>query len=115
MIHIRDPRDPTRAMCIIEVADAALATSGGRFDPMAAGAATTTAVIDPRTAAPPSLAGATVRAPTCMLADALTKVVMAMGEAAAPLLASYDASAVFVSEHGMHVTADWQGGVRLAA
>ena len=50
-----------------------------------------------------------------MLADALTKIVMAMGEAAMPLLAQYCASALFVSEHGVHITADWQGGVRLAA
>jgi FAD:protein FMN transferase len=110
MIHIRDPRDPARAMCVVEVANAALATSGGRFDPMAAGTPTASAVIDPRTVAPASLVGATVRAPTSMLADALTKVVMAMGEAA-----SYGASALFVSEHGMHVTADWQDSVRLAA
>jgi thiamine biosynthesis lipoprotein len=115
MIQIRDPRDPARAMCVVEVANAALATSGSRFDPVAARAPTASAVIDPRTGAPASLLGATVRAPTCMLADALTKIVMATGEAAAPLLASYGASALFVSEHGVHVTADWQDGVRLAA
>jgi FAD:protein FMN transferase len=116
MIHIRDPRDPIRAMGVVEVANAALATSSGRFDPMAAGTPTASAVIDPHTAAPVTgLLGATVRAPTCMLADALTKVVMATGEAAAPLLASCGASALFVSEHGVHVTADWQDGVRLAA
>ena len=119
-IHIRDPRDPARAMCVVEIANAGLATSGGRFDPAAAhvamaSAATASAVIDPRTAAPVTgVVGATVRAPTCMLADALTKIVMAMGEAAAPLLAAYGARALFVSEHGVHVTADWQS-VRLAA
>jgi FAD:protein FMN transferase len=115
VVHVRDPRDPTRAMCLVDVANAALATSGGRFDPMAADVPTVNAVIDPRTAAPASLLGATVRAQSCMLADALTKVVMAMGEAAAPLLASCGASALFVSEDGVHVTADWQGGIRLAA
>jgi FAD:protein FMN transferase len=115
VIHIRDPRDPTRAMCVVDVANAALATSGGRFDPMAADAPTASAVIDPRTAVPAILLGATVRAPSCMLADALTKVVMAMGETSAPLLASYGASALFVSEHGVYVTADWQDGFRLAA
>jgi FAD:protein FMN transferase len=116
VIHVRDPRDAKRAMCLVDVANAALATSGGRFDPMAADAPTVSAVIDPRTAAPVTgLAGATVRAPSCMLADALTKVAMAMGEAAAPLLASCGASALFVSEDGVHVTADWQDGIRLAA
>jgi thiamine biosynthesis lipoprotein len=116
MIHVRDPRDPTRAMCLVEVTNAALATSGGRFDPTAALAPTASAVIDPRTAAPVTgVLGATVRAQSCMLADALTKIVMALGEASMPLLAHYGASALFVSEHGVRITADWQGGVRLAA
>jgi FAD:protein FMN transferase len=115
-IHVRDPRDPTRAMCLLDLANAALATSGGCFDPMAGSMPTGSAVIDPRTAAPVAgIIGTTVRAPSCMLADALTKVVMTMGEAAAPLLAHYGASALFVSEDGVHVTADWQDGVRLAA
>jgi FAD:protein FMN transferase len=116
MVHIRDPRDPARAMCVVRVANAALATSSGRFDPMAAWGPTASAVIDPRTAAPVTgLLGATVRAPTCMFADALTKIVMTVGEAATPLLASFGASALFVSEQGIHITADWQDGVRLAA
>jgi FAD:protein FMN transferase len=115
-IHVRDPRDPARVICGVEVTNAALATSSGRFDPMAARAPTASAVIDRRTAAPVTgTLGATVRAPTCMLADALTKVVMAMGEAAAPLLASCGASALFVSDDGIYATADWQDGVRLAA
>ena len=114
-IHVRDPRDPARVICGVDLTNAALATSSGRFDPMAGRAPTASAVIDPRTAAPVSLLGATVRAPTCMLADALTKIVMATGEAAAPLLASCGASALFVSDDGVYVTADWQDGVSLAA
>ncbi len=50
-----------------------------------------------------------------MLADALTKIVMAMGEGAAALIASCGAQALFVCDDGVHVTADWQDGVRLAA
>jgi FAD:protein FMN transferase len=116
MIHVRDPRDFTRVMYLVEVANAALATSGGRFDPTASPVPTASAVIDPRTAAlVTGVLGATVRAQSCMLADALTKIVMVIGEAAMPLLAHYGASALFVSEHGVHITADWQGGVRLAA
>ena len=115
-VHVRDPRDPAGLICSIEVTNAALATSGGRFDPMAARAPTASAVIDPRTAAPVAgRLGATVGAPTCMLADALTKIVMAMGEAAAPLVASCGARALFVSDDGVHVTANWQDGVNLAA
>jgi thiamine biosynthesis lipoprotein len=74
-------------------------------------------VIDPRTGAPVhGVVGATVRAPSCVIADALTKIVMAAGEGAGPLLESCGASALFVTAAGgVHVTADWQDGVHLAA
>ena len=52
----------------------------------------------------------------CVIADALTKVVMNAGEAAAPILRQYGASALFVSTQGdLHVTPEWQNEVRLAA
>jgi thiamine biosynthesis lipoprotein len=115
-IHIRDPRQPQRPMCEAALRDAALATSAGRFDPLTCREAGESAVIDPRTGAPVcGIVGATVRAPTCVHADALTKVVMAFGEAAGPLLEFYGASALFVSGRGVHVSADWQDGVHLAA
>ena len=44
------------------------------------------------------IAGATVRAPCCMIADALTKVVMIAGEGAERLLQRYRASALLVLE-----------------
>jgi FAD:protein FMN transferase len=73
-------------------------------------------VIDPRTGAPVhGVIGASVRAPTCIVADALTKVVMAAGEGAGALVESCGASALFVTTGGVHVTADWQDGVHLAA
>ncbi len=116
-IHIRDPRQPQRPMCEIALRNGALATSGGRFDPLSSREAAGSAVIDPRTGAPVhGVIGATVRAPTCVVADALTKVVMAAGESAGPLLESYGASALFVTAGGgVHVTADWQDGIHLAA
>ena len=40
------------------------------------------------------MAGATVRAPSVMLADALTKVVMSAGQRAECILAHYQASAL---------------------
>jgi FAD:protein FMN transferase len=116
-IHIRDPRQPQRPICEVGLRDAALATSAGRFDPLTSIEAAGSAVIDPRTGAPVrGIIGATVRAPACVFADALTKVVMAVGEAAGPLLEFYRASALFVSARGgVHVTADWQEEVHLAA
>ncbi len=115
-IHIRDPRAPWRMLAEVGLREGALATSGGRFDPLASAEVGESAVIDPRTAAPVRrIAGATVRAPTCVMADALTKIVMAIGEDAAPLLAHYGASALFVSGSGVHVSPDWLDGVRLAS
>jgi FAD:protein FMN transferase len=115
-IHIRDPRQPQRPMCEVGLRDAALASSAGRFDPLSSGQATGSAVIDPRTGAPVhGVIGASVRAPTCIVADALTKVVMAAGEGAGALVESCGASALFVTTGGVHVTADWQDGVHLAA
>jgi thiamine biosynthesis lipoprotein len=116
-IHIRDPRQPQRPMCEVGLRAAALASSAGRFDPLSSGEPAGSAVIDPRTGAPVhGVLGATVRAPACVVADALTKVVMAAGEGAGALLESCGASALFVTATGgVHVTADWQDGVHLAA
>jgi FAD:protein FMN transferase len=116
-IHIRDPREPQRPICEVALRDAALASSAGRFDPLSSGEPAGSAVIDPRTGAPAhGVIGATVRAPACVVADALTKVVMAAGEGAGALLESCGASALFVTTAGgVHLTADWQDGVHLAA
>ena len=63
------------------VDNAALASSAGRFDPMRANAASGSAVIDPVTALPAqAVLGATVCAPSCVIADALTKIVMNAGD-----------------------------------
>jgi FAD:protein FMN transferase len=116
-IHIRDPRQPQRPICEIGLRGAALASSAGRFDPLSSREPAGSAVIDPRTGAPVhGVVGATVRAPACVVADALTKVVMAAGEGAGPLLESCGASALFITAAGgVHVTADRQDGVHLAA
>jgi thiamine biosynthesis lipoprotein len=110
-IHIRDPRSPDRLICQVEVSNQALASSGRRFDPFHSSAAADSAVIEPTTGTPAqAVHGASVRASSCMIADALTKIVMISGlEAAAPL-AHYGASAIFVSADGdVRATSDWQG------
>jgi thiamine biosynthesis lipoprotein len=73
--------------------------------------------IDPATQRPAAeIAGATVRAPSCMVADALTKIVMISGERAAGILHAYQASALLVSAAGnVCVTPEWQDVVRAAA
>ncbi len=109
-IHLRDPRDPRETIGAVDVRNEALATTGGRFDPFAAHIVASTAVFDPCARAPARLiAGASVRAPSAMLADALTKVVMVAGEAAAPLLETFGASALVVPRDGeIRVTPSWQ-------
>jgi thiamine biosynthesis lipoprotein len=107
LVAIRDPRRPGRALARVVVANAALASSGG-------GAAT---IVDPRPTAPrPEILGATVSAPSCLLADALTKVVMIAGESAGPLLKRYGAAALFLgASDQVHVTREWSRTVRRAS
>jgi thiamine biosynthesis lipoprotein len=116
-VHVRDPRDPRQSLLRVMVRDAALATSGGRLDPALSAPPDSPAVIDPRTGEPArAVLGATVRAPSCMVADALAKVVMVAGEASIGPLERYRAGGLFVSARGdLHVTGDWQDAVHLAA
>jgi thiamine biosynthesis lipoprotein len=116
-IDIRDPRQPDRPLYRVALCNAALASSAGRFDPVCSPHALASAVIDPATAMPVrAISGATVCGPGCMVADALTKVVMNAGEGAAAILEHYGADALFVSARGqVHITADWKNEVHLAA
>jgi len=116
-IHVRDPRDPRRSICSVNITDEALASTGQWFDLFHSADTADTAIIDPRTQMPVrSVVGATVRAPTCMVADALTKIVMIAGTDASELLEHYQASALLISADGdVQITPDWQHAVHLAA
>jgi thiamine biosynthesis lipoprotein len=116
-VDIRDPRRPERTIFRVALKDGALASSAGRFDPVLSREALASAVIDPATAMPAAaVSGATVCASSCVLADALTKVVMNAGEDAGTVLDYYGADALFVSSHGdAHLTANWKNEVHLAA
>jgi FAD:protein FMN transferase len=116
-VHIRDPRDPSRLMLGLAIENQALASSGHRFDLLRSANTSGTATIDPRTGKPVhTIIAATVRAPTCMIADALTKVVMVEGASAAPVLEHYRAGALVVlADGGVQMTEDLQGAVCLAA
>ena len=97
-IHVRDPDAPTRWLALIDLQDSAIATSGNYFTREAK----RDALITPTTAEKVSRtrfdAGASisVRAPCCMLADALTKVVALSGDAGHPLLARLNAEAIIL-------------------
>src|SRR6202021_2324508 len=95
---IRDPRDHRRMLWSIEIADAALATSGRSFDLLSGADHPPSAIIDPGRQGPAAeIAGASVQASSCLVADALTKIVMIRSEGAMPLLRHYGASALLVT------------------
>jgi len=100
-VHLRDPRDPRRLICSIALANAALASTGRRFDPSRSVETEDSTVINPATGLPSTaLAGCSVRASSCMIADALTKVVMILGTDAGELLAHYGAGALLMFPNG---------------
>jgi thiamine biosynthesis lipoprotein len=116
-IHIRHPRDPRRSICSVEVTDEALASTARRFDPFQSADTASSAIIDPsHREQAQSIDGATVRASSCMIADALTKIVMIAGTEATELLEHYNASALLISTDGdVQITPDWHHAVYLAA
>jgi len=116
-IHIRHPRDPRRLMCRVEITDEALASTARRFDLLSSAETTGSAIIDPATGKPTDVIdGATVRAGSCMMADALTKIVMICGTEAIEWLELHNASALLISSDGdVRITPDWHHAVHLAA
>lgn len=116
-IHIRDPRDPGRLMCSAEIVDEALASSARRFDLFQSADTTGSAIVDPGTGKPARIVdGAIVRAPSCMIADALTKIVMISGTDAIELLEHCHTSALLISANGdVQITPDWHHAAYLAA
>jgi thiamine biosynthesis lipoprotein len=117
LVHIRHPANAGCLLGTAAIANAALATSGRTVDLLQLAAGSDCAVFDPGTQRPVrGIVGATVRAPSCMVADALTKVVMITGEGAESLLRHRRANALFVLESGdVWIAPDWQDAVRLAA
>ena len=95
-VHVRDPREPSRLLPLVHLQDAALATSGGYFVGRDAGTGRS-ALVDPfRRRCVATDASVSVLAPTCMLADALTKVVALSGDVHHALLAAHGAQALWL-------------------
>jgi thiamine biosynthesis lipoprotein len=79
-IHLRDPANPGALIPFADIVSGALATSAGYFTRSAWRGRTVSPVIDGLRRAPTTTSSsASVAAPTCMLADALTKVVLLQG------------------------------------
>jgi thiamine biosynthesis lipoprotein len=117
MVDVRDPGHPSRVLCQIELRDAAIASSGPKFNPLQSLDVTCPAVIDPASGEPVyAVIGATVRASSCLFADALTKVAMIRGHSSASLLRQFDAGALFVAADGeVYITPEWRDAAVLAA
>jgi FAD:protein FMN transferase len=116
-VEIRHPRNPGRLVGRVKVANEAVASTARRFDLFRSAETTGSAIIGPgghATANP--IDGVTVRARSCMVADALTKIVMISGADAASLLECYRASALLITTDGdVQISPDWQHAVSLAA
>ena len=117
VVAIRDPRNPTRLMAHTKLREAALASTALSFDPVIPERPSYCSIIDPRSGEPVAImSGATVRAPSCMIADALTKVIMIGGKDASEVLEHYRASGLFMTKNGdVLATADWEDVLTLAA
>mgnify|MGYP003333611156 CR=1 FL=1 len=94
-VQVRAPRNAAHVAKTMTLDNAALASSaaGG----LGAHAGSASRIYDADRAHLPALAGATVLAPTCMLADALTKIVLATGNVTHPLLTQYGATVAVYS------------------
>ena len=96
-VVIRDPQAPAQAGRRLQLRQQALATSAGYFSSRMHAGRQSSALLDARNGQPvPTGRSASVQAPICMLADALTKVVMATNDATHPLLARFGATAFLI-------------------
>jgi thiamine biosynthesis lipoprotein len=94
-VAIRMPADPHRVFSSIRIRDEALATTANYFASRVENGRAIGPLIDPRTSACRTEAqSVSVIAPTCMLADALTKVVWLSDDHEHPLLSCYGARAI---------------------
>ncbi|WP_317201387.1 FAD:protein FMN transferase [Janthinobacterium sp.] len=96
-VTLRAPGDPAAGAAQLQLSDAALATSASYFSARGKDGARVSALVDGRDGRPMTgAASATVQAPTCAVADALTKIVLASGDARHPALAVFGAAALII-------------------
>ncbi|PFH08634.1 thiamine biosynthesis lipoprotein [Collimonas sp. PA-H2] len=96
-VMIRDPRSPTRSGARIDLKDGALATSGSYFSQKMVDGCMRSALVDAGSGnALVDSRSATVQAPDCMTADALTKLVLLSADPQHPLLQQFGATAFII-------------------
>lgn len=96
-VSVRDPRILTKVGRTLELREQALATSACYFSRRDIDGVPHSALIDGTDGGPVvAHTSASVLAPSCMLADCLTKIVMATGDADHPVLARFGATAFII-------------------
>jgi len=94
-VHVRDPESPGQLIRLGTFTDTAIATSAAYFAGRESGGRWITPIVNPANGEPlDSHRSATVIAPECLYADALTKVVLLQRSASAAFLPRYSAHAV---------------------
>jgi thiamine biosynthesis lipoprotein len=101
LIHLRHPTDPACAAGAVRLRERAMATSGIYFERRKHHGRYVSPLLDGSTGqSVRELISASVAAAECMVADALTKIVFALREEAAGLLARYRADALLLERDG---------------
>ena len=101
LVHLRRPAEPMRPAGAIKLRERALATSGIYFERRKYKGQYVSPLLDGRNdRSARELISVSVAAAECMNADALTKIVFAMREEAADLLAQYRADALLLERDG---------------
>jgi thiamine biosynthesis lipoprotein len=117
-IHLRQPTDPICVAGAVRLRERAMATSGIYFERRKYRGKYVGPLLDGRTGqSGRKLISVSVAAAECMAADALTKVVFALREKAAGLLAQYRADALLLERDGapswtFHSSCDTSDGTR---
>jgi FAD:protein FMN transferase len=101
LIHLRHPTDPTRLAGAVRLRERAMATSAICFERRRYRGKYVGPLLDGRTGqSSRDLISVSVAAAECMIADALTKIVFALREKAAGLLAQCQADALLLEREG---------------
>lgn len=96
-VHLRDPKAPGQLIYAGTIQDAAFATSGSYFSSAVACTPEASALVDPRTqSAIVDNRSYSIIAKTCVVADALTKVLAVSGDPNHSCFAFFDAKAIII-------------------
>lgn len=112
VVHVRHPETPGLCVPLAELCDAAIATSASYFERRRFRGRQVTPIVDPSTGgACTTRRSVSVIAASCVIADALTKVVALRGRRAFPVLERFGASTLILDSNGSVLT----GGASRAA